>query len=94
MFSSTAELALLARQEQRFVRELEALARRLEEEAGTVRKFLARHYSSDWSGGAAEEYVSHPVNSLALVARLSHHLDRLSPCLYAKSNLLSRVTCG
>ena len=72
---------MLARQEQQFVRELETLATGLEEEAGTVRRFLARHYSSDWSGGAAEEYVSHPVNSLALVARLSHHLDRSSSSL-------------
>ena len=75
VFSSTAELAHLATQELQFVGDLEELASRLEEEAASIRSFLGSHYGN-LSSSPAEEYVSHPVNSLALISRLSHHLSR------------------
>ena len=55
--------------------ELEEMAAKMEEEAVVIRKFLDSNYG-DFDSQDAEQYVGHPVNSLALIARLSHHLPR------------------
>merc|ERR1719397_2331471 len=75
VFSSSAELATLARLEMDYVSGLERLATQLEEETVIIREFLAKNYGH-FDSRDAEQYVGHPVNSLALITRLSHNLPR------------------
>ena len=79
VFSSTADLARLLRLEASFVTDLGSLADTLAGEAAAIRRYLDTQYPA---GAAvrteieAEQFVSHPVNSLYLIKRLGVELQR------------------
>lgn len=75
VFSSTADLAKLLKQENRFREDLEQLVNKLESEAKSLRHFIEKHYEA-LDIGDPVSYVSNPVNSLYLIKRLSLDLDR------------------
>ena len=75
VFSSTASLATLLKQENRFIEDMKNLLNKMEDEATSLRQFLDRHYK-DLDIRDPVSYVSNPVNSLNLIKRLSLDLDR------------------
>ena len=79
VFSSTADLARLLRLEASFVTDLASLADTLAGEAAAIRRYLDTQYPAGAAARTeveAEQFVSHPVNSLYLVKRLGVELQR------------------
>ena len=90
LFSSTADLNRLRILETEFIRGLQSLAVRLEEEHRTINQFLKAHYdrsddkrddrgseSYDKSDEKSyEDYVSNPINALYMIKRLGVELPR------------------
>ena len=87
LFSSTADLNRLRILETEFIRGLQSLAVRLEEEHRTINRFLMAHYdrSDDKRDDRGydksdekiyEDYVSNPINALYMIKRLGVELPR------------------
>merc|ERR1711892_198490 len=85
VFSSTAALARLLQQENKFIEDLENLADKLEDEAKSLRHFIEKHYEG-LDIRDTVNYVSNPVNSLYLIKRLSLDFNRSNVTSVLSSN--------